>query len=191
MRWLKQQLRHRLRERRRQLSPFMQHHYAEQIAKQLFQQAFYKNAKHIALYLAFEGEVSTLPILKTALLHHKCCYIPVLVKSSLQFVKIDLQTKMSKNRLGILEPASEKLVTISPQALDIVLMPLVAFDKDGHRLGMGGGYYDKTFAFRKRTIKPRLVGLAYEFQRIFCVPHGELDLSLNEVITEKQVYSAD
>lgn len=190
MRWLKQQLRQQLRQRRRLLSPFMQHLYAERIAKRLFKQAFYKKAKHIALYLPFEGEVSTLPILRMALLQHKSCYVPILGKPHLQFVRIEIHSKMIKNRLGILEPA-EKLSAISPKNLDLVLLPLVAFDKHCHRLGMGGGYYDKTFSFTKRTIKPQLVGLAYDFQRISYVPHGDLDLSLNEVITEKCFYLPD
>lgn len=189
VRWLKQQLRTQLRERRCQLSPLLQSSYAERIARRLSLRAHFIRAKHIALYIAFEGEVSTLPILKMAFLQNKSCYIPVLTKPSLGFVKIHPQSSMIKNRLGILEPTPKEMTTfIAPQALDLVLMPLVAFDKQGHRLGMGGGYYDFTFSFCKWRTKPRLVGLAYDFQRISCVPHGELDLSLNEVITEKRLY---
>ncbi len=74
------------------------------------------------------------------------------------------------------------------KALDIVIIPLVAFDLNGYRLGMGGGYYDKVFAFKKTHPTPKLVGLAYDFQKITDTPHNELDTRLDEVITEKQRY---
>jgi 5-formyltetrahydrofolate cyclo-ligase len=157
------------------------------IAQQFFQGPYIKKAHHVALYLANDGEVSTLPILKLALQQYKSCYIPVLAQSYLQFVKINLRSSMAKNRFGILEP-SDRQQTIAPEALDVVVLPLVAFDTNGNRLGMGAGFYDKTFAFRRHTLTPRLVGLAYDFQRVAKVPSTKLDVKLDEVVTQRHIY---
>lgn len=188
LRWIKQQLRLRLQERRRTLDPLLQDQYAEQIAHHLFQKNSFQISQHIALYLPIAGEVSPIPILKEALSQYKTCYVPVLKGSSLKFAKIDLQSKLIKNRYGILEPTNDPARLLAPQALDLVLVPLVAFDCKGHRLGMGGGYYDTTFAFRRKCTKPRLIGLAYDFQRVSYVPCSMLDVQLDEVITEKRIY---
>jgi len=103
----------------------------------------------------------------------------------LDFIHIHPKTVLSKNRFGILEP-SPSLVSFSPQCLDIVLVPLVAFDEEGHRLGMGGGFYDKTFSFRKDKAVPRLIGLAYSIQKGKHLPQSLFDITLDEVITEKE-----
>ncbi len=185
---LKQDLRSKLRKQRRALSHEEQDQFADQITTNLFQADFFKKAHKIALYLPFDGEVPTLPILKLALQQHKACFVPLLAQHRLEFVKIDLQTNMVKNRFGILEP-SYPLMTICPiQSLDVVLVPLVGFDKQGNRLGMGKGFYDATFALRRREIKPRLIGLAYDFQRVSSLPRNKLDLPLDGVVTQSEFY---
>ena len=94
-------------------------------------------------------------------------------------------------RFGIPEPARIHDRRIKSIALDLVLLPLVAFDTAGHRLGMGGGYYDHSFEFIRRRVhwnKPRLVGLAYEFQRLPLIEPEPWDVSLDAVATEQGVY---
>ncbi|MFI4937091.1 MAG: 5-formyltetrahydrofolate cyclo-ligase [Candidatus Berkiellales bacterium] len=199
MKWLKQQLRQSLQAKRRQLSPSLQLNYSKRIAHLLFQQSYFRQAQNIALYFAFAGEVSTTLILKQALALHKTCYLPVLTDRHLKFVNVDLATPLTKNKFGILEPTPPFTKIIAPQALDLVLVPLVAFDLKGHRLGMGKGYYDVTFAFKHSFTKPsagkplggkpRLVGLAYDFQRINNVPRANFDVLLDEIVTENTVYS--
>lgn len=187
---LKKQIRRQLQEKRRQLSPQAQAIAAKSIAYQLFNQGYFRQAQHIALYMPFAGEVDTRLILEKAFLSHKFCYLPV-VTHHMQFVKVDNLASLSKNRFGILEPPFEANHVIEPSALDLVLLPLVAFDDFCHRLGMGGGFYDKTFHFKRRShLKPYLVGLAYDFQHIEKIPRANLDVQLDEVITEKKIYSA-
>lgn len=188
MRAVKQSFRNHLRQRRRKLSDDEQHDLAECIARGVLERPYFKAAHHIGLYLPFDGEVLTQSILKKALQLHKCCYVPVLAEPRLQFIKIDNETPLVKNRFGILEPSYPHMKSIPPQSLDVVLVPLVAFDKQCHRLGMGAGFYDITFAFRRRIAKPKLVGLAYDFQKVFRIPRNKLDLSLDEVVTERQIY---
>lgn len=188
MRTLKLQLRSQVRAKRRSLSKTEQEKAATLITHRLFQHPAFKQAQKIALYLPFDGEVPTYSILKMALLAHKSCYAPVLANKLLSFVKVETLTPLKANRFGILEPQYPHMKQISAQSLDVVLLPLVAFDKNCHRLGMGGGFYDKTFAFKKRMPKPLLFGLAYDFQRVMHVPRGELDILLDGVITEKHLY---
>ncbi len=187
MRLLKNQLRTQIRSRRKRLKAQQQHSASQEICHRLLRCDSFKKAHKIALYLPFEGEVPTFLILTQALAAHKACYTPVVSNHLLQFAQIDLNTPLKSNRFGILEPTSNAGL-ISPHSLDLVLVPLVGFDKQGHRLGMGGGYYDKTFAFRRRTHKPRLIGLAYDFQRLSLIPRSGSDLLLDEIITEKHHY---
>lgn len=184
----KQSLRRILQEKRRLLSPSLQKSYSEQICHRLLTQPFFEQAQHLALYLGFAGEVCTLPILEKALAMGKSCYLPLLAGEHLRFVKTNQHSCLTKNKFGILEPHWDPRDAIQPQALDLVLLPLVAFDKTCHRLGMGGGYYDKTFSFKKTSVPPPLVGLAYDFQCVEHVPHSDLDILLEAIITEKNTY---
>ncbi len=188
MKELKQDLRNQLRKQRRLLSHDEQQQFAELISNKLFQLDFFKKAHHIGLYLPFDGEVSTLPILKLAMTHHKACYVPQLAHQRLEFFKIDLQTNMIKNRFGILEPSYPFMTKFPLNSLDVVLVPLVGFDKQCNRLGMGKGFYDATFALRRRGNKPRLIGLAYDFQRVSSLPRSKLDLPLDGVVTQREFY---
>jgi 5-formyltetrahydrofolate cyclo-ligase len=190
LKWLKQQLRERIIEKRRHLDAAAQAHWGQQIATRLFQSRSYQQARHIAFYYSVGGEVPTALILAHALAQHKCCYLPVLKdKRYLQFVRIDDKTRLTPNRFGILEPPIHANTLLSPQYLDLVLVPLVAFDKAGYRLGMGGGYYDATFAFSRHSAQPLLIGLAYEFQRVDDIPRTDSDILVDEVITEKKNYA--
>jgi len=188
MRTLKQTLRARLRERRRNLTPIEQAYAAQKITLTLSQSDFFKKAQNIALYLPFDGEVSTYTLLRLALSQHKSCYAPIVANQRLRFVKIDLQTPLKANRFGILEPHYPFMKSLRGNQLDLVVLPLVGFDAHCRRLGMGGGYYDKAFAFRKITDKPLLIGLAYDFQKLLSVPGNKLDLLLDGVVTEKKRY---
>ena len=96
---------------------------------------------------------------------------------------------MVKNRFGILEPSYPHMRVMPLRSLDIVLVPLVAFDRFCHRLGMGAGFYDVTFAFKHKEKGPKLIGLAYDFQKVFSVPRSKLDLKLDGVVSEKGFYS--
>lgn len=188
---LKQTLRFRLREKRLHFPIRLQASFSKQITIHLLQSPDFQKSKSIALYSASFGEVSTDYILKYALSHHKACYLPVLQKNRLVFIKVTQTTQMIPNRFGILEPEFDQHKIIPAAALDLVLMPLVAFDAKCHRLGMGGGFYDRTFDFKRRAhTKPKLVGLAYEFQRVTHIPKSNLDVFLDSVVTEKKRYIA-
>lgn len=110
-------------------------------------------------------------------------------KQKLWFAKFSPTDKLAYNRFGIPEPVRRRL--IKPCALDLVLTPLVAFDCNGHRVGMGGGYYDRSFAFLRRRHhwrKPRLLGLAYELQKLARIIPNDWDVPLDAVATEARIY---
>lgn len=189
MRWQKLHIRQRIRNTRQCLSPIEQQHCASRISARLFQLPEFQQAQHVALYMSFNNEVSTDLILKRALSLQKTCYLPTITQTHrLRFIKVDKESTLNKNRFGIFEPEiTDKIMTAGQ--LDLVLVPLVAFDEKGHRLGMGGGYYDRTFGGMAPFDRPCLVGLGYEFQRIKQLPFSNLDASLDMIISEKRLYS--
>ena len=94
------------------------------------------------------------------------------------------------NRYGIPEPRVPRSRWVRAAMLDLILVPLVAFDRAGGRLGMGGGYYDATLAFlhhRHHWLKPRIVGAAFAFQELPAVPQEPWDVSLTAIVTERGV----
>lgn len=153
----------------------------------------FKESKHIACYFAVNDEVNTTKIIEAIWQAKKQCYLPVLfspkhapTEKSLIFVRYQDGDMLHLNRYSIPEPVNQNYI-ISAENLDIVLTPLIAFDLKANRLGTGGGYYDRTFAFlcARKVSKPHLYGLAYAIQQSDVLPHDEWDISLNGVITEK------
>jgi len=144
--------------------------------------------------MAADGEIDPYPLLQALWALGKIIYLPVLVPFSRQklwFAKYAPSDRLVLNRFGIPEPVRRRL--IKPCALDLVLTPLVAFDSRGHRIGMGGGYYDRSFAFlrrRRHWRKPRLLGLAYELQKLPGIIPNDWDIPLDAVATEARIYRA-
>jgi len=187
-------LRTQLRSKRRQLPHNERLACAKQLTQQLRQERLLLNSRHIAVYLPADGEMDTWPVIEFLWSLGKITYLPVLVPFSEQrlwFSAYARDDSLVYNRFGILEPERVHYGRIRTAALDLVLTPLVAFDTSGHRLGMGGGYYDRSFRFlkqRRYLCKPRLLGLAYEFQRTPRITPEPWDVPLDAVATEERVY---
>ena len=146
----KRLLRSQMRKNRRQLSSRQHQHAALRLTRQLNQNPNFKFSKRIALYLPNDGEVDTQLVIEQAWQEGKEVYLPVLDpirKGFLWFVEYKANSRMKKNRFGIAEPDPKFNKRIQPQFLNFVGLPLVAFDAHGNRLGMGGGFYDRTFEF--------------------------------------------
>lgn len=157
----------------------------------------FKQSKHIACYLSFKNEFDTSRIIEVIWQAKKNCYLPILyhpevnnAEKSLLFIPYQDGDALHLNRHAILEPVKTKN-QIAAKDLDIVLTPLVAFDLNGHRLGMGVGYYDRTFAFlhASNTNKPQLIGLAFKEQQVDSLPSDPWDIPLNGIITENEFIS--
>jgi len=190
----RQELRRELRARRRSLSPRQQRQAARSLCHQLQRHPRIRNARHIALYWPNDGEIDPRPFLEYARHHgNKCFYLPVLHPihhNRLWFCRISKNTPLESNRFGIPEPRVRRHQRRAPWTLDAVLMPLVGFSADGGRLGMGGGFYDRTFAFTRHRscAKPALIGLAHELQRVTALQQAHWDIPMDTVVTDKGIY---
>jgi 5-formyltetrahydrofolate cyclo-ligase len=186
----KQTLRNRIRARRQALPPSHQHRASRAILKRLSKHPLFLNSQHIAFYLTHDGEVDPQPLMQLAHLSKKHCYLPVIKPDrSLGFVRYRPGTPLIKNRYGIAEPCGRR-GQISPQKLDIVIMPLVAFDRQGGRLGMGGGFYDRSFqapGSTRHSKGPVLLGLGHAFQEVAYLELEDWDVKLAVIATEKEL----
>ena len=150
--------------------------------------------ERIGLYLPFGGEADCLQMLNSEKLRKKRIFLPVLAKNHLRFAELFSDSEMRPNRFGILEPAHTRATLLQPAELDVVVTPLVAFDERCNRIGMGAGFYDRSFAFRTRRSKwrkPLLIGAAYDFQRLPSIPAEPWDVALDLVVTDKKQYGSD
>jgi 5-formyltetrahydrofolate cyclo-ligase len=183
-----QQLRQSIRKQRRALPAATARCCAQHLAWHTRSHRLLRNARHIAVYLAADGEIDPAPLAEYLWSMGKTLYLPVLVPFAhgrLWFARYQPGAALVANRYGIPEPQRRHLV--KPMALDLVLMPLVAFDAAGHRIGMGGGFYDRSFAFlrtRRHWRKPILIGLAYQFQQQRTITPNHWDVPLDAIATE-------
>ena len=146
----------------------------------------YQEAQHIALYHAVNGEIN-LSTLQEAYNGTQCYYYPVICdNNTLIFVAAHIDTLFHTNRFGIAEPILDKKPIKKPENLDIILLPLLAFDDKGHRLGMGGGFYDKTLAHCNNP--PLLIGVAYDCQQALQLDTDAWDIPMHLIITPTHTY---
>jgi len=176
-----------MRATRRSLTPAEQQQAALSLKKKFSLNLSLKYSKRIALYLANDGEVSTHLAIKQAWERGQQVYLPVLDpirKGFLWFVQYQPNCRMRNNRFGIAEPDPRFNKRINPKFLNAVGLPLVAFDACGNRLGMGGGFYDRSFEFcRQASVKPKLFGLAHRCQQVKSLPVESWDIQLEEIIS--------
>lgn len=186
-------LRQQMRQIRRSLSPFQQRHAAHLLHQRICRHSLFQGVRHIAFYLPNDGEISPWPLLRYAWSQGKTCYLPVmhpLRPGYLLFVKVEPDTPLYRNRWGIHEPRPQAAKIRKPQQLDLVLVPLVAFDERGERVGMGKGYYDRCFSFRRgKQGKPLLLGIAHEEQKITGnIQPAPWDVPMDAVVTPRAWY---
>ena len=186
----RQQLRRQLRQQRRALGPQKQALAARTLCLSLQKNPRIQQAKHIAAYVASDGEINPLRFIRWAQRHGKTLWLPVVTpthslhRGGLHFVKapaLHARRGWRRNAYGIAEPISRQ--SRSAKTLDIVLMPLVGFDTQGNRLGMGGGYYDRLLAkLSQSPRRPRTMGLAHACQHVASLPKASWDRAVDALI---------
>ncbi|QXI38716.1 5-formyltetrahydrofolate cyclo-ligase [Pseudomonas xantholysinigenes] len=190
------QLRRVLRNARRALTPAQQRQAAEGLYRQLAQDPLFRRARHIALYLPNDGEIDPRLLLNAALKRGKRVYLPVLhawPRTRMVFQRFEAGEQLRPNRFGIPEPLVERKRQRAIWALDLILLPLVGFDEMGGRLGMGGGFYDRSLAYqsrRKAWKKPLLLGLAHECQKVERLAQASWDVPLQGTVSDRGRYLA-
>ncbi|HIA59226.1 MAG TPA: 5-formyltetrahydrofolate cyclo-ligase [Gammaproteobacteria bacterium] len=188
-------LRASLRQSRQQLSPEKQHIAARSLLDLIGHQDFFRVAQRIAFYQVIDGEIDPQLLLDLALSEGKACFLPVLSRENPEFVSFaayDADTPLVENQWGIAEPSPETIV--SPTNFDVVFVPLVGFNEQCFRMGMGKGFYDRTFSFKifNRCSRPLLVGLAHESQLVKeAFPVESWDVRLDAIATDKKIYRPD
>ena len=179
-------LRRQLRERRRALPPATRIAGAEALAARLLALPFAPQEGHVAGYWAMDGEIA-LHVWQLRLPPAVRYCLPVLGDDGvLRFAPWRPGEALVANRFGIPEPVSAPLPA---DAMALIATPLVGFDADGHRLGMGGGWYDRSLAFRRTAAAPPwLVGAAFDAQRVDALAAEAWDVPLDAVCTETDTY---
>jgi len=183
-----------MRQRRQNLNNRMSNYLATQFTQHLLQTSLFKTSKRIACYLPHDGELNLNYVIQRIWEMNKTCYVPVLNRlnrKQLLFAQYNNDSQLKKNKFGILEPTISPRNASNAHNLDLILIPLVAFDRSGNRLGMGGGFYDRTLAFldkREIWLKPKLYGVAYEFQQVDSIKTDSWDIPLHGVLTEIKKY---
>jgi len=185
-------IRRQKRELRRQLTDAEQTSHAIFTAIRLAKTRVFRNCRRLAAYIANDGELDPACIIDSAWRMKKQVYLPVLspFQRRLYFAPFDIDCEFHTNCFGIPEPACSPSLWLKPQQLDLILLPLVAFDENGNRLGMGGGFYDRTLAYmksRERARKPRLIGLAHELQRSGDLVANSWDIPVDMIATERRL----
>lgn len=178
------QLRQQIRKTRANLTALQQQQAENSITQQALALIEERNAQHIALYVSFDGEISTDKLIKTLWAQDKHVYLPVLHPfnpNHLLFLRYLPDTPMCQNKFGIWEPKLNVQNVLPLDELDILFTPLVAFDKEGNRLGMGGGFYDRTLQnWQNSSFIP--VGLAHQCQQVEQLPTEAWDVPLHQIL---------
>ena len=184
-------LRHAMRQQRAALDNATRQQHAQLAAAQ-FSSGFASRlppntTAKIALYSACAGELNPAPLQQLQSLSEATFYLPMLYGQSLRFGNISAQP-LRKNRFGIDEPNVPADLQLTAEELDIIIVPLLAIDDRGNRLGMGGGFYDRALAKLKpgtQAGKPLLLGYAHDFQRVATLPAQVWDVPLHGIVTEQ------
>ena len=183
-------LRARLVARRRSLTPGERAHAARRVARNAAGALRLVAGARVAIYASLPSELDTAPLIELARERGCRLYLPRIdrPRSARGMRFVEMQGPMKRNRLGIAEP--EHGARLGARWLDLVFLPLVGFDRFGLRLGTGGGYYDRAFAFRNHRRAwhaPQLVGLAYAFQELERIAPQAHDVRLDAVITDEGI----
>ena len=150
---------------------------AKKVAEKLFLHPWYQGCGRLFCYVSFRKEVDTFAIMKRALQDEKALAVPKVRDTTMDFYEIRDFSELQKGAYGILEPRGEQL--LFPQKDDLMLVPGAAFDRNGYRIGYGGGYYDR---YLRRHPDMKTIALAYDFQIISRVPAEEFDVPAGEVL---------
>ncbi|MEX2367506.1 MAG: 5-formyltetrahydrofolate cyclo-ligase [Pseudohongiellaceae bacterium] len=188
-------LRKQSRQKRRKLTPYQQRRAALELFHRVRRQPWFRFSRNLSFYQAGDGEIDPTLLFRLACKRGKKCYLPVMSRlgpARLRFIRYRPGDRLRRRQMHVLEPRIRIRNLLQPWALRLVLMPLVVFDANCNRVGMGKGYYDRTFAFKKRgkRKRPVLLGLAHECQRVEKLQPAPWDVQLDAIATPVRIYQA-
>ncbi len=190
----KASIRRAMRACRRALGPEAQRAASRALARRLDSLRLFGPGRRAAFYLANDGEIDPGLAMRRAAQAGTCCLVPVVPspgRRRLRFAPVYESTRFRPNRFGIDEPVVSPRSLMWAIELDVIFVPLVAFDATGNRLGMGGGFYDTTLAARnscRHFRRPRVIGLAHDGQRVDGIAVEPWDIPLDRIVTDREIY---
>lgn len=186
-----------MRARRRQLSVEFRKRASLRFAMLALRFGIVRPGRRIALYLAYGAEADPRALLQRALKMGCEVYLPVITDhrtNRMRFARYDTGSALVRNRYGIPEPDKTRATFVSVRDIDIIVVPLVAIDAAGNRIGSGAGFYDRALAHLRagrRWRRPKLIGMAFECQRLASIPSNPWDVPLDALLTERTFYRFD
>ncbi|MCG9785718.1 5-formyltetrahydrofolate cyclo-ligase [Vibrio mediterranei] len=188
----RQQIRTLVRSRRQSINQEQQVIHANNLMTRVGELSVLSTTRKVALYLATDGELDTLPTIQWFWQQGIETYLPVIhpfSKGQLLFLRYAQDTPLVLNQYKILEPKLNQQAICPVSELDIIFTPLVAFDDSGQRLGMGGGYYDRTLApWENSDLGPTAIGLAHDCQQVDTLPSESWDIPLTTIVTPSKIW---
>ncbi len=186
-------MRQQMREARNEVLQRTRIRAARNLTRQANRLKCFRRSRVFACYLPSDGEIDTRPLILSSLGKGKRLTLPVVdrrVHGRMRFAEWAPGMPTTTSDFGIREPLRADRRYVAPGTLDVILLPLVAFDPCGNRLGMGGGYYDRCFSFLsgRPNRRPVLIGVAYEVQKVEKLDTQPWDIPLSWVITEAGIY---
>ncbi len=186
--------RRRLRRQRQRLPAAERQQRSARICHQIIRSPAFRFSQRIAVYHASDGEADLGELVGSAWRRQKDCFLPVLdkiIRRRLFFAPFRPGQPLAENRFAIPEPLALPQQRLRSGQLDLILLPLVGFDLAGNRIGMGGGFYDYTLAYRRQRrhgARPQLMGVAYQFQQLEAIPARPWDVPLQYIACEHGIY---
>ena len=155
------------------------------IKKRLFEMNEFKQASTILFYISYDNEVHTHNMIKESMSNRKKIIVPITDKDNKKLLLSELKNwnDLSHGAYNILEPRKECIIEVSLDSIDLILVPGIGFDKHGHRIGHGGGYYDKLL----ENSTAQSIGLAFHLQILDKIYVEKHDVSIHKIITEKEI----
>jgi 5-formyltetrahydrofolate cyclo-ligase len=186
-----------MRSARKSVATPLRKRWNDQISAHIFETPEYRESKRIAGFLAFDGEADPRVVMDQAIEDGKQVFVPLLQGKNkpLLFVEWFPDVKLENNRFGIKEPVGDENSIVPATSLELVITPLVAFDAVCNRIGVGGGFYDRTFEFLNQRSEHTtlasgiaMIGFAFELQKLDAIHVQPWDVGLSGVATESKLY---
>ena len=184
----KEEIRRKILKKRLSLSSEDIRDKSQQVFLNLAETVEYINSQNIMFYVATRSEVQTEEIIKMSIKTSKSVFIPIILPECLNLAPskiFDFDIELEKSKKGILEPKKEYYRLFPPENIDLIIVPGVAFDLSGNRIGRGFGYYDNFL--RKVRSSAKIVALAFEMQIVKKIPNDKNDIPVHKIITEKRI----
>ena len=174
----KKQIRQSMKQKRLSLSQQTLFSYNQSIFHKVIQHPHYLSSKTIGIYVSLPTEVETRLIIEDAFKHHRVC-VPRVEGETMSFYEIQSLHELKEGHFHVEEPINNHF--ISPESIDLMIVPMLAYDQECYRVGYGKGFYDRYFAQGFHGYK---LGLAYSFQKVNQIDKSPYDIPLDEIITE-------